>query len=179
MAKYLRMTVILLKTCLLTICKAFARPHLEYADIIYDKPDNESFKDWLEKIQYNAALAITEAIWGTLRKHICNKLGQEYLADRRWFRKITFFCKIIENIAPKYLQSYLLPQTLNQYSSRSAKKNLLIVLSSRTLSFSNTMPTYNEASAYSPTGLLINNTNVHTWTLKSYILSKFSETEKI
>ena len=50
---------------------------------------------------------------------------------------MTFFYKIVKNLAPKYLQSYLLPQALNQYSTRSAKKNLLTTLPSRTLSFSN------------------------------------------
>ena len=43
---------------------------VDYADIAYyaDKPDNESFKDWVEKVQYNAALAITGAIRGTSRE---------------------------------------------------------------------------------------------------------------
>ena len=26
-------------------------PHLDCADIIYDKPDSESFRDWFEKVQ--------------------------------------------------------------------------------------------------------------------------------
>ena len=43
----------------------------------------------------------------------------------------------MKDLAPKHLQSYLLPQALNQYSSRSAKKNLLTALPLRTLSFSN------------------------------------------
>ena len=55
--------------------KVFVKPHLDYTDIIYDKADNESFKDWLEKVQYNAALAITGAIRGTSREYICNELG--------------------------------------------------------------------------------------------------------
>ena len=41
--------LILLGTCLLTIYKAFVKSHLDYADTIYDKPENESFLDWLEK----------------------------------------------------------------------------------------------------------------------------------
>ena len=49
-------------TCCLTIYKTFARPHLDYADMIYDKTGNESFKDWLEKVQYNAIVAFTGAI---------------------------------------------------------------------------------------------------------------------
>ena len=59
------------------------------------------------------------------------------LADRRWYKKITFSYKIARNVAHKYLQSYLLHQALNQYSARVAMKNLLRILSSRTLSFSN------------------------------------------
>ena len=94
--------------------KAFGRPHLDYADIFYDKPHNESFKDWLEKVRYNAALAITGAIRGASPECIYNELGLEFLADRRWSRKMTFFDKIVKTLSPKYLQSYLLPQVLNQ-----------------------------------------------------------------
>ena len=74
-----------------SIYKTFVKPHLDYTHIIYEKPDNESFKDWVEKLQYNGALAITGAIRGTSQERIYNKLGLESLADRRWYRKITFF----------------------------------------------------------------------------------------
>ena len=50
--------------CLLTIYEAFVRPHLEYADLTYEKSENESFKDWLDKIQYSAVLTITGVIRG-------------------------------------------------------------------------------------------------------------------
>ena len=50
---------------LVTIYKSFVRPHLDYGDIIYDQPNNESFTQKLERIQYNAALAITGAVKGT------------------------------------------------------------------------------------------------------------------
>lgn len=53
------------RTCLLTIYKGFARSLLDCDDTIYDKPNNESFKDCLEKIQCNATLAIAVAIRGT------------------------------------------------------------------------------------------------------------------
>ena len=53
---------------LVTIYKAFIRPHLDYGDIIYDRAYNESFHQKLESIQYNAALAITGAIRGTLSR---------------------------------------------------------------------------------------------------------------
>ena len=44
---------------LLTIYKAFIRPHLDYCDVIYDKIFNESLHKKLESAQCNAALAIT------------------------------------------------------------------------------------------------------------------------
>ena len=49
----------------LTIYKSFVRPNLNYADIIYDKPFNESFKNKLETVQYRTALVISEAFKGT------------------------------------------------------------------------------------------------------------------
>ena len=48
----------------LTIYKSFVRPHLDYDDILYDQPDNKSFCQKIETVQYNAALAITSAIKG-------------------------------------------------------------------------------------------------------------------
>ena len=55
---------------LLTIYKSFVCPHLHYADIIYDKPGNANFESKLERVQYNACLAITGAMQGTNRGSI-------------------------------------------------------------------------------------------------------------
>ena len=52
------------RDALLTIYKYFVRPHLDYGDIIYDQPQNESFCNKLESTQYNTALAITEQFEG-------------------------------------------------------------------------------------------------------------------
>ena len=56
---------VLPKHSLLTIYKAFIRPHLDYCDVIYDKIFNESWHKKLEFAQYNVVLAITGAIRGT------------------------------------------------------------------------------------------------------------------
>ena len=50
---------------LLTIYKTFVTSHLDYADLIYDKPFNDSFKEKLENVQCSATLFITGAIKGT------------------------------------------------------------------------------------------------------------------
>ena len=47
---------------LLTIYKAFLRPLVDYGDTIYDRPQNESFCNKIESVQYKAALAITGAM---------------------------------------------------------------------------------------------------------------------
>ena len=43
---------------LLRIYKSFIRPHLDYADIIYDKPNNVSFKNKIENVQYRALYSL-------------------------------------------------------------------------------------------------------------------------
>ena len=48
------LSVHLPRKSLLTICKSFARPHLDYGDIVYDNPVNESLINKLEKVQYQA-----------------------------------------------------------------------------------------------------------------------------
>ena len=74
------------RDALLTNYKSFVRPHLDYGDIIYDQPQNESFCNKLESIQYNAALAINGAIRGASKTKLCKELGLEFLKSRRWFR---------------------------------------------------------------------------------------------
>ena len=39
------------RNALLRIYKSFIRPHLDYADIIYDKPNNASFRNKIEKVK--------------------------------------------------------------------------------------------------------------------------------
>ena len=77
-----------------TICKSFIRPHLDYCDVIYDQPNNESFCTKIERIQYNAVLAITGAIRGTSQIKLYKELGLESLRFRRWFRRLCTFSKI-------------------------------------------------------------------------------------
>ena len=102
---------------LLQIYKSFVRPHLDYGDIIYDKTFIGSFQKKLETIQYNAALTITGAIRGTSREKVYSELGLESLQDRRWYRKLCVFYKILDNMSPKYL-SDIIPSTTRRYSSR-------------------------------------------------------------
>ena len=68
---------------LITIYKSFIRSQLEYADVVYDQPFNESFSNKLENLQYNAALAITGAVRCSSKERVYQDLGLEYLSSRR------------------------------------------------------------------------------------------------
>ena len=60
---------ILPRTTLVTIYKAFIRPHLDYGDVLYDQAFNNSFTEKLESFQYNACLALTGAIRGMAKEN--------------------------------------------------------------------------------------------------------------
>ena len=71
------------RKALLTLYKSFVRRHLDYGVIIYDQPNNESFCNKLETVQYNAALAITGSIQGTSKVKLYKELVLESLKSRR------------------------------------------------------------------------------------------------
>ena len=75
---------------LVTLYKAFIRPHLGYADIIYDNPNTTNIYNKIESLQYNAALAITGAIRGSSKEKLYQELGFEHLSSRRWLRKLCY-----------------------------------------------------------------------------------------
>ena len=92
---------------LITIYKALLRPLIDYGDIIYVQPQNESFCEKLESVQYKAALAITGAIQGTSREKIYLELGLELLKNRRWYKRLCCMFKIMNEEAPKYLTNLI------------------------------------------------------------------------
>ena len=102
---------VLPRQSLLTIYKSFIRPHLDYGDITHDQPNNESFCNLIEKVQYNATLAITDAIKGTSQPKIYNKIDIESLKFRYWLRHLDVFFKVKTNQILKYLYELILPES--------------------------------------------------------------------
>ena len=100
--------------------KSFIKPHFDYGDILYDQTFNNSFHERLELIQYNVALAIAGAIRGSSREKVYQELGIESLQQRRWYRKLCLFYKIIKNQSPKYLFE-LIPTARQAYMTRCKK----------------------------------------------------------
>ena len=117
---------ILPRTSLLTIYKSFIRPYLDYGDIVYDQTSNDVFSDKLESVQYNSALAITGAMKGTSREKLYQRLGLEYLQQRRCMRRLCLFYKVVSTKLPAYIydfipsirQSQRQPNTFNSISCR-------------------------------------------------------------
>ena len=126
---------ILQRNALLTIYKSFVRPHLDYGDIVYDQPTNQSFSNKIEAVQYNAALAITSAIKGTSTTNFYKESGIESLSFRRWFRRLCTFYKIKTQRAPKYLYK-LIPPKNNTYDTRSTHSVGLYFCSANTFKYS-------------------------------------------
>ena len=85
--------------------KALVRSHLDYCDIIYHIPSVQTqfgatltdLMEKAEKIQYQAALAVTGACQGSSRSKLYGELGRESLSERRWCRRILQIHKIVSN----------------------------------------------------------------------------------
>ena len=116
-----KLQTLLPRAPLITIYKSFIRPHLDYGDMIYDQTFNMLFQQKVETIQYNAALAITGAIRGSSREKLYQELGLETLQQRRWYRKLCCFYKILKSQSPKYLYS-IIPIHNMSYRTRQCNK---------------------------------------------------------
>ena len=94
------------------VYKSHVRSHLEYCDIIFHQPPADgtlstsnlsSSMSKLESVQIQAAYAVSGAWKGTSTKKVYKELGWEWLTQRRWYRRMTLFYKIVNKISPKYL----------------------------------------------------------------------------
>ena len=107
---------VLRRSSLLTIYKIFIRNHLDYADVVYDQSHKLSFHEKPESIQYNAALAVTGAVRGSSTEKPYQELRLESL-NRRWFRKLCQFYKILKSKSPRYLFD-VIPTKLKVHNTR-------------------------------------------------------------
>ena len=107
---------LLSRSILITIYKAFIRPHLNYGDIIYDQAYNSSSHEKLESIENNACLALTGAIRDSSKEKVSQELSFESLRARRWFIKLCLFNKVLNSEHPLYLFN-LIPVRCTLYST--------------------------------------------------------------
>ena len=137
-----RLSLILSRKTLLTTNKSFVRPNVDYADIIYDRPSNESFNRKIEMIQYKAALVIIGETKGTFWHRLYEELRLESLSDRRWSRRLFFSYKIIQGLLPSYLQSYHNAFSEGAYLTRSTTQNKMKPIPAKTKVFENSFFPY-------------------------------------
>ena len=128
-----RLSINLPRNALLTIYKSFIRPHLDYRDILYDKPSNDNFQSKMEKVQYRACLAITGGIQGTSRERLYDELG---------LHSLVFFYKIVNRLLPDYLYSYLDFPFQENDLLRSSSATITTPLPTKTKSFKGTFFPY-------------------------------------
>ena len=97
--------------------KSLVRSHLDYCDIIYHEPSTinqpplglslTSLMEKIERIQYQAALAVSGSWQGSSRAKLYDELGWESLSDRRRCRRILQVHKIENDNTPFYLKGKL------------------------------------------------------------------------
>ena len=132
-----KLQTLLPRDLLITVYSSFISLHLYYGDMIYDQTFNMLFQQKMETIQYYVALAITGAKRGSSREKLYEELGLETLQQRRWFRKLCCFYKILKPQSLKNLYSIISVHNMscrirqcNKISKINVKHNF-----SRTLSF--------------------------------------------
>ena len=94
--------------------KALVRSHLDYCDVIYHIPHTihlpplglslNTLMEKVEKIQYQAALAVTGAWQGSNRVKLYEEVGWESLSDRRMCKRLLQIHKIVDGRSPNYLR---------------------------------------------------------------------------
>ena len=131
---------------LLLIYKSLVRPHFDYCDIIFHIPtfDNNLVNNEhqnilmakIERVQYQAALAITGTWQSTSRIKLYKELGLESLSDRRSLNCVIQLSKIKNNLTPKFLRNKM-PQ-LSIQNNPNANPNIFNARIARTQRFKST-----------------------------------------
>ena len=115
--------------------KALVRSHLDYCFIIYHTPSHQnqaplgvtlnSLMEKVERIQYQAALAIS-GIWrGLSRSKLYDELGWETLSDGGRCRRILQIHRIFDHKTPSYLNDKLPPKCRALFSGNTRNTEMI------------------------------------------------------
>ena len=119
--------------------KTLVRSHFDYCDIIYHIPSKNGslnpLMEEIEKVQYQAGLAITGAWQKSNRNTLYENLGWESLSDRRLTRRVLKLFKIKTNLTPSYLSEKLPP--LREVMRRNGNQQIYRDIHCRTLRYKN------------------------------------------
>ena len=105
------------------IYKALVRSHLDNSDIIYHIPpivhhpplgtSLNYLMEKVERIRYQAALAVIGAWQGSSRVKLYEELGWESLSERRMCKRVLQMHKIVDRRSPSYLRDKMPPDRRN------------------------------------------------------------------
>ena len=115
------------------IYKMYVRPHLDFCDIIYHIPEKinlfshavelTNLMAKIERVQFQAAVAVTGTWKTTSRNRIYDELGWETLSQRRWYRRLVQFFKIVKDpTSPDYLKGPIPPPHTHRLGLRSGNE---------------------------------------------------------
>ena len=103
--------------------KALVRSYLDYCNIIYHIPpivhhptlgiSLNNLMEKVDRIQYQAALAVTGAWQGSSRVKLYEELGWESLSERRMCKRVLQIHKIVDRRTPSYLRDKMPPNRRN------------------------------------------------------------------
>ena len=98
----------------LQIYHALIRPHFDYCSSVWDEC-NVTLCDKLQKLQNRAARVITKSSYDVSANHLLTSLRQDNLAKRRKKLKAILMFKILDGLAPDYLQDLFSIRTTKYY----------------------------------------------------------------
>ena len=99
--------------------RSFILPHFDYADIVWDNCSN-SLAEELETLHLDGIRTVIGAVRGTSHRKLYLESGFTTLKERRRRHKLIMFHKIVNEVAPSYLNTEIpaLVSTLNPYHRR-------------------------------------------------------------
>ena len=106
----------------LQIYHAFIRPHFDYCSSVWDEC-NVTLCDKLQKLQNRVASVITKSSYDVSANHLLTSLRQDNLAKGRKKLKAILMFKILNGLAPDYLQDLFLIRT-TKYNVRNLEMKL-------------------------------------------------------
>ena len=121
------------RNTLLTIYTSYVRSVLEYSDVVWDNIPQD-LVNRLETIQIDALRCITGITISASRDNLYKETGLLPLAKRRKLHRLVMFYKIVQGLAPSYLQR-LLPNTAANRHQHNIRENRLTPFLCHTESF--------------------------------------------
>ena len=163
-----RLRSFLPRKSLITIYKAIIRAPVDHGDILNEQPNNTTFYQKIESVQYKTALTITGAIQNTSQEKNLYELGIETLETRKWLRRLCYMYKIMNIGIPKYLTDLIAKREIG-CNIRNRNKPFS---NCRTKSFKNSFFSYTIEAWYSLDPTIINSKSIEVFKNKLLVFMR-------